>query len=205
MKDTDKVPPPDDSDGVRSIAALIPFPGSSYVSESWGQKLMTLADFLDGFETASKDNSKTPYLAQHELFDQIPALANDITIPDYCCIGEEAEIRQTNAWLGPTGTVSPLHHDPYRNLLCQVVGRKRVRLYAPHHSAALYPYQDTLLCNTSQVDLENPDYASFPSFADAPPPLDCILGPGDMLYIPPKWWHHVRSLTSSFSVSFWWQ
>lgn len=34
--------------------------------------------------------------------------------------------------------------------------------------------------------------------------LDCILEEGDMLYIPPKWWHYVRSLTTSLSVSFWW-
>lgn len=34
--------------------------------------------------------------------------------------------------------------------------------------------------------------------------MDCILEEGEMLYIPPKWWHYVRSLTMSFSVSFWW-
>lgn len=32
----------------------------------------------------------------------------------------------------------------------------------------------------------------------------CYLGPGEMLYIPPNWWHHVTALTPSFSVSFWW-
>ncbi|KAG2446892.1 hypothetical protein HYH02_008048 [Chlamydomonas schloesseri] len=34
---------------------------------------------------------------------------------------------------------------------------------------------------------------------------DVVLGPGQMLYIPPGWWHFVRSLTTSFSVSFWWK
>jgi len=34
--------------------------------------------------------------------------------------------------------------------------------------------------------------------------MDCILEEGEMLYIPPKWWHYVRSLTMSLSVSFWW-
>ena len=32
-----------------------------------------------------------------------------------------------------------------------------------------------------------------------------ILGPGEMLYIPPLVWHYVRSLEQSFSVSFWWE
>lgn len=33
---------------------------------------------------------------------------------------------------------------------------------------------------------------------------DCVLGPGQVLYIPIGWWHYVRSLSVSFSVSFWW-
>ena len=55
----------------------------------------------------------------------------------------------------------------------------------------------------SQVDVENPDLAKFPKFAEAPW-MECTLQEGEMLYMPPRFWHHVRSLSTSFSVSFWW-
>ena len=33
---------------------------------------------------------------------------------------------------------------------------------------------------------------------------ECILKAGEMLYLPPKHWHYVRSLENSLSLSFWW-
>lgn len=55
-----------------------------------------------------------------------------------------------------------------------------------------------------QVDVEEPDFAKFPKFASADY-QECILREGQMLYIPPYHWHYVRSLSLSFSVSFWWK
>ena len=55
-----------------------------------------------------------------------------------------------------------------------------------------------------QVDLDQPDNMAFPEFA-ALPFCECVLEPGQMLYVPPRWWHYVKALTISFSVSFWWQ
>jgi [protein]-arginine 3-hydroxylase / protease len=102
-------------------------------------------------------------------------------------------------------TISPAHTDPYHNLLTQVVGEKYIRLYAPKYSANLYPHVGSkLLANSSQVDVEHPDHARFPEF-DAAVPQECVLRAGEMLYIPPKYWHYVRSLSTSISLSFWWK
>jgi ribosomal protein L16 Arg81 hydroxylase len=60
-----------------------------------------------------------------------------------------------------------------------------------------------MLNNTSSIDVENPDYERFPLFKDVPY-LEFILQPGDMLYMPSRHWHYVRSLSPSFSVNFWW-
>jgi lysine-specific demethylase 8 len=54
------------------------------------------------------------------------------------------------------------------------------------------------------VDAEQPDLARFPLFGSAPY-FELTLHAGDMLYIPPRWWHYLRSLSTSFSVSFWWR
>lgn len=54
-----------------------------------------------------------------------------------------------------------------------------------------------------KVDLDDIDETKFPKVQGLEF-VDCILEEGEMLYIPPKWWHYVRSLTISFSVSFWW-
>ncbi|XP_015498674.1 bifunctional peptidase and arginyl-hydroxylase JMJD5 [Parus major] len=222
--------------------------GARYTDEEWSQQLMTVSDFISQY---IMDENNVGYLAQHQLFDQIPELKEDISIPDYCCLGEGEEDDITiNAWFGPGGTISPLHQDPQQNFLAQMIdrnhkkqlfqghmgfaaelgtiwilectkeclfldsnegtvlmqkvfGRKYIRLYSPQDSENLYPHESQILHNTSQVDVEDPDLVKFPNFEKAAF-QSCILMPGQILFIPVKYWHYVRSLELSFSVSFWW-
>ncbi|PQE05147.1 domain-containing 5 protein [Rutstroemia sp. NJR-2017a BVV2] len=209
--------------------------GRSYVDDGWGQKIITFKEFMDQYILREPRNNSTGYLAQHDLFAQVPSLRVDICVPDYCyttpppphhsspLAEKHSKLPQLdepllNAWFGPAGTISPLHTDPYHNVLCQVVGRKYLRLYAPRESAKLYPrgVEDggVDMENTSALDVgilagldgtkEEQDNAmlQFPDFASAAF-VDCILEEGECLYIPVGWWHYVRSLSVSFSVSFW--
>ncbi|PVH81027.1 Clavaminate synthase-like protein [Cadophora sp. DSE1049] len=211
--------------------------GRSYVDEGWGQKIIPFKDFMEQYillNTKSHDLA-IGYLAQHNLFAQIPSLRHDIAIPDYCYTSPppphhssplaekhskmpELDEPLLNAWFGPAGTISPLHTDPYHNILSQVVGRKYIRLYGPRESGKLYArgVEDggVDMENTSEVDVgllcgwdgteeeKNAAHEKFPSFKDAQF-VDCILEDGECLYIPVGWWHYVRSLSVSFSVSFW--
>ncbi|RWS08621.1 acetyltransferase-like protein [Dinothrombium tinctorium] len=178
--------------------------GSKYTDETWSQKLMTIGHFIEEYLINDKGIA---YIAQHELFNQIEELARDFSLPDYCCLSrsnEECEV-DINAWFGPKGTVSPLHYDPKDNLLTQVFGCKYIRLYPDTTpDEIIYPHECHLLHNTSQVDVENVDKRRFPLFEKAEYE-ECVLKKGEILFIPEKYWHFVKSLSPSFSISFWWQ
>ncbi|KAI9254343.1 hypothetical protein EDC94DRAFT_618542 [Helicostylum pulchrum] len=181
--------------------------GSKYTDSNWGQKMMRFSDFIR--DHIENKEGKPAYLAQHDIFYQIPRLEKDVIVPDYCYIkpnltklypcGTEDVIK--NAWFGPKGTISPLHQDPYHNLLVQVVGSKYLRLISPQQSESVYP-RTGLMTNTSEVDIDNTDHEKYPRFKQVDY-IECILEQGEILYIPPKWWHYVKSLETSFSVSLW--
>ncbi|XP_020110194.1 lysine-specific demethylase JMJ30 isoform X2 [Ananas comosus] len=93
--------------------------GKNYLCTEWKQELITFSQFLERIWCTDCPANLT-YLAQHPLFDQIRELRNDIMIPDFCFAGG-GELQSLNAWFGPLGTVTPLHHDPHHNLFAQKI------------------------------------------------------------------------------------
>ena len=108
--------------------------------------------------------------------------------------------RQSNRcrlWVGSGGQVVNLHLDPYDNMLCMLAGVKRVTLFPPHVLPYLYPAPpDRGLGGTpsSLVRLLELDRRTFPLVDRAlPEGVVARVEPGDVLWIPPFWWHHVES------------
>ncbi|MES2319772.1 MAG: cupin-like domain-containing protein [Pseudomonadota bacterium] len=105
-------------------------------------------------------------------------------------------------WLGPAGTVTPLHCDYDDNMFAQIWGSKRIFLSPPHHDEFLYPNEANAILFGSPFDPEAPDYDKFPLARQATM-IECVMNPGELLYIPAGWYHQVRSLTFSLSSNRW--
>ena len=100
-------------------------------------------------------------------------------------------------WMGPAGTVTPVHHDLTNNFMAQVIGRKLVKLISPAHLPLVY---NDFHCY-SAVDLNNIDYARYPLFKHVRIE-EVVLEPGDLLFLPVGWWHHVTSLDVTVTLTF---
>ena len=111
-------------------------------------------------------------------------------------------------WIGNRVVVAT-HHDMFSNLAVVVAGRRRFTLFPPEQVANLYigPFEFTPAGTpTGLVNPEAPDLERYPRAAEAlAHGHTAELAPGDAIYVPHMWWHHVRSLDDlSVLVNYWW-
>ena len=111
-------------------------------------------------------------------------------------------------WIG-NETVVATHYDGSPNLACVVAGHRRFTLFPPEQLANLYagPLDNTIAGPpVSMVDPEAPDLARYPRFAEALAQAQVAeLAPGDALFVPAIWWHHVRAFGPlNVLVNYWW-
>ncbi len=111
-------------------------------------------------------------------------------------------------WIGNATKVAT-HFDASPNLAVCVSGRRRFTLFPPEQVANLYlgPLDNTLAGPpNSMVDPDAPDLDRYPRFAEALAHAQFAdLDPGDALYIPAIWWHHVRAFDRlNVLVNYWW-
>jgi hypothetical protein len=111
-------------------------------------------------------------------------------------------------WLGNRIT-TPAHVDEWNNVACVVAGSRRFTLFAPEQVANLYvgplDFAPTGAA-MSMVSLRDPDFDRYPKFRAALKAAQvAVLQPGDSIFIPPLWWHHVESLEPfNVLVNYWW-
>jgi hypothetical protein len=101
-----------------------------------------------------------------------------------------------HVWIGPRGTITPWHHDLTNNLLIQLVGRKRVRMVASHDTPLMRNWRH---CFSAWGTA---DLLPGPASAGKPAVLECEIGPGDAIFLPVGWWHHVEGLEPHIGMSF---
>lgn len=155
------------------------------------------ADFIDKVEQAPSNDF---YLTANNLaFDKTPVgvLAQDTgTLGDGYLDTANTAMRMF-LWIGPKGTITPLHHDKTNNAFIQIYGRKRFRLIPALEAPFMYNHVGVF----SRVDLLNVDHQQFPLFSRSHS-IDVTVEAGDFLFIPLGWWHHVVGEETSISLSF---
>lgn len=159
---------------------------------------MLMRDFLQKVQAADKSNDI--YMTANNRMMERPAflkLLEDVR-PPLAYIQGDTFAGCSSLWIGPQGTQTPLHHDNTNIIFCQVVGRKEFHLVSPLETTLLKWATRTYY---NKANLNPVDFEQFPELADVQI-QKLILEPGDALFIPVGWWHQVRSLDFSISLSF---
>lgn len=173
-----------------SVVVDLPKHGVPYKERSKDyQRRMRLSDFI-----SILSNGRSCYLNQVPLVEY-PNLYSELDVKSLSL----GRIFAVNLWVG-SKTHSGLHFDRADNLFGQVYGVKRALLVSPTYTTDLYQFADNP--SKSQIDLEEPDFNTYPK-SKRIQVWSCTLTPGDGLYIPRGWWHHIYSEDISISVNCW--
>ncbi len=155
---------------------------------------MTLRAFVDLPPHRAEDPGDLPAYVGNQRLEPLNALCE---WPGYF-----TQWDPPRTWFGPAGTVTPLHCDYLENLFAQIDGRKRFVLVPPHEHALIGARAVDPVLWATGYNPEAPDVERFPRAAQAHA-CTCELGPGELLYLPAGWFHHVRALTDSLSINRW--
>jgi hypothetical protein len=117
-------------------------------------------------------------------------------------------VAKPRLWIGNAAKVAT-HNDPIENVAVVAVGRRRFTLFPPSAEPDLYmgPHHPTPAgARISMVHVTAPDLDRFPRFASAlEVAQEAELSPGDAIFIPRDWYHHVEALGRfNVLVNYWW-
>lgn len=154
-------------------------------------------------EHAPDPAAPTVYMGSAALDLYLPGLSERNSLP------QGATRATVRIWIGNRTTVAA-HYDAMDNIACVCAGRRRFTVFPPEQLPNLYvgPIDFTPAGQSiSLVDLNAPDLERFPRFAEALEHAGtAVLEPGDAIFIPAMWWHHVEGLeTFNILVNHWWR
>lgn len=160
--------------------------------------LMTIADYIDYMSV--KDSDECLYLANW-VVSYYPELLEDYKEPVYFSnwfqrlprkLLQKYEYDNPEIFIGHKGTSVGLHKDPSSCAawLGLISGRKKIIFFTPDQKDVLYE---------GKIDAFNPNLEKFPLYAKAKP-VEVTLEPGEIIYIPPNWWHQVKNLENSIGM-----
>jgi hypothetical protein len=154
---------------------------------------MPLRELVDRIERAAAPTNDFYLIARGLVMrkTRLRELLDDVVLPEGYLDVERGD-RGAALWLGPAGTVTPLHHDTSNILFCQVHGRKAWTLVAPWEPEILEDAR-------SIYSPRDPEKEGALGGAIG---RRAVLAPGEALFVPVGWWHHVRALDASVSLAF---
>ncbi|MFC4699991.1 cupin-like domain-containing protein [Glaciecola siphonariae] len=164
----------------------------------------------ESLSTVFSQLNDTEHSAQETIY--VGSTAVDSVMPGLRDANDLAFLRNkalASIWMGNQTRIAA-HYDAPDNIACVVGGTRRFILFPADQLRNLYvgPIDFTPAGQpASLVDFYSPDFDKFPRFKCALQAAQYAeLGPGDAIYIPPNWWHHVEAL-SPFNVliNYWWR
>ena len=165
------------------------------------QKLDSVLDSLKAHW--DDDNPPAYYVGATTVDNCLPGFRQDNDL-DFGNISPLASI-----WIGNSNRVAA-HWDLPDNVACVAAGRRRFTLFPPEQIENLYvgPLDFTPAGQQiSLVDFHKPDLQRFPRFSTALKHAVVVdMVPGDALFVPSMWWHHVEATGSlNILLNYWWR
>ncbi len=168
------------------------------------QKMSELDTVIDSIVDVADDAHPPSYYIGSANIDKVlPGLRKHNDIQAIQKFNPVASI-----WISNQSRIAA-HFDMPLNIACCVAGKRRFSVFPPDQLANLYigslditPAGQAI----SLVDFYEPDFAQYPKFEKALEFMQVAeLEPGDALFLPSMWWHHVEGLSKfNVLVNYWW-